>query len=534
MSQWFDQSNNANKLRQSYLKGFLDISGGGIYMRSDNSLNFYTGEGSTPNFALGPTAIKVMGKRYSADGDSIIAVDNSKLAFLKDLKENAQKQLDLLDNNTKYIRSDASAGGIITIKKDAGNDASKNEIIVAGHIVPSAGETYDLGSAAKPFNSLYLKNNTIYFDDNSSDAAPASSMSFNTETGTLDISFNGQNTVSVLSYNNKVGIGLGNNRAAKVALDISGSLSITGDASMVGQMLVGGATELNSTLLVKQNATFNSKLIVTGDISLNGPIKVSGAATIGGAINAASASISGIVSAGSATVTGTLGVDGIATMTEELRVSKDVSFNSKLSVGKEVTMDDTLRVSKDVTFNSKLTVDKAVTMYDGLTVTKDVSFNSKLYVSGALSAGASTLNSLEVTNNSLLKGTLTVEGANNLTTLTRVFASGDVSMNTKLNVGGDVVFNSKLNAGTTTLAGLTVTSGVIVSGGEITATSSKAHLNSLEVNANAKADSATVTNQTQTGSLLVDRAADVRGILLVGGDASLNGKLYVDFIELVL
>ena len=26
MSQWFDQSNNANKLRQSYLKGFLDIS----------------------------------------------------------------------------------------------------------------------------------------------------------------------------------------------------------------------------------------------------------------------------------------------------------------------------------------------------------------------------------------------------------------------------------------------------------------------------------------------------------------------------
>ena len=92
MSQWFDQSNNANKLRQSYLKGFLDISGGGIYMRSDNSLNFYTGEGSTPNFALGPTNIKVNGKRYSADSDSMITVENKKLAFLKDLKENAQMQ----------------------------------------------------------------------------------------------------------------------------------------------------------------------------------------------------------------------------------------------------------------------------------------------------------------------------------------------------------------------------------------------------------------------------------------------------------
>jgi len=39
-SQWFDLSFSSNKLRQSYLKGFLDISGGPVLMRSDNSLNF--------------------------------------------------------------------------------------------------------------------------------------------------------------------------------------------------------------------------------------------------------------------------------------------------------------------------------------------------------------------------------------------------------------------------------------------------------------------------------------------------------------
>ena len=44
MSTWFDQSNNANKLRQSYLKGFLDISGGAVNIRADNSLNFYTAD----------------------------------------------------------------------------------------------------------------------------------------------------------------------------------------------------------------------------------------------------------------------------------------------------------------------------------------------------------------------------------------------------------------------------------------------------------------------------------------------------------
>ena len=329
MSQWFDQSNNANKLRQSYLKGFLDISGGGIYMRSDNSLNFYTGEGTSPNFALGPTAIKVMGKRYSGIGSNVLVdVDNSKLAFLKDLKQNAQMQLDELDNTTKYIRSDASgqADTIINIKKGA--DMSSNEIVVAGHIVPTMGQTYNLGSAEKPFHSLYLKNNTIYFDD-LTDNAPQSSMSFNPVSGTMDISFNGKKTVSVLSYENKVGIGLTDNRQAKVALDISGSLSMTGDASMVGQLLVGGATELNSTLLVKDDATFNSKLIVTGDISLNGPIKVSGAATIGGALGAASASIGGLVSAGSATVGTTLGVTVLRLWGTSLEYP--VMFHSTLS-----------------------------------------------------------------------------------------------------------------------------------------------------------------------------------------------------------
>ena len=40
-SQWFDLSFSSNKLRQSYLKGFLDISGGPLLLRSNNSLILY-------------------------------------------------------------------------------------------------------------------------------------------------------------------------------------------------------------------------------------------------------------------------------------------------------------------------------------------------------------------------------------------------------------------------------------------------------------------------------------------------------------
>jgi hypothetical protein len=38
MSKWLDFS--ANMLKQTYIKGFLDISGKGIYLRNDSSLNF--------------------------------------------------------------------------------------------------------------------------------------------------------------------------------------------------------------------------------------------------------------------------------------------------------------------------------------------------------------------------------------------------------------------------------------------------------------------------------------------------------------
>ena len=178
MSQWFDQSNNANKLRQSYLKGFLDISGGGLYMRSDNSLNFYTtADGVSPALALDATNINVNGKRFSSDAaDSYVQVSNSKLAFLKDLSENVQLQTDQLYHRTQYIRSDLSANeeddtdntAIIHIKKHA-TDISQNQIIVTGSIVPKYAESYNLGSEDHPFHSLYLKKNTIYFDDANDD-----------------------------------------------------------------------------------------------------------------------------------------------------------------------------------------------------------------------------------------------------------------------------------------------------------------------------------------------------------------------------
>ena len=376
MSQWFDQSNNANKLRQSYLKGFLDISGGGIYMRSDNSLNFYTTEdGVTPNFAIDATEYRVKGKHYSSEiNDAYHDISNTKLAFLKDLSENAQLQLDQLYHRTKYIRSDLSASAtdtdvndaIIHIEKDTGGDVSQNKIYVTGHIIPKYGETYDLGSEENPFNAIYLKKNTIYFDERDDDKPP-SSMSFNTVTGTLDISYNDLSGSTVLSYNNKVRIGhYPTNREPTANLDVSGTTYITGDVSlnsklfvtddatlssklfvhsdvsMASILMVADDVSLNSKLFVVDDVSFNSKLSVAGDVSMNKNVDICGNLIIYGNLSVYQQKETMIINT--------------TINNYEILATKDISLNGNLVVSADVSLNSKLFVVYDVSFNSKLSL----------------------------------------------------------------------------------------------------------------------------------------------------------------------------------
>jgi len=240
MSTWFDQSNNANKLRQSYLKGFLDISGGAVNIRADNSLNFYTAaEDGVSKVAIDASEFHVMGKRYESDAtESMVDVSRQKIAFLKDLSDNVQLQLDKHDNTLKYIASDGSGNDDTLIrllgKEQVGfTDAStNNQVEINGHLVPKEAYQWDLGSSEKPFRSLYLENNTIYFKVENQTVGTQgdfTSFSFNDATGQLDLSFNGKIGSTVLAYDDKVSIGfdpLNNNPQAN--LDLSGTSRFQG------------------------------------------------------------------------------------------------------------------------------------------------------------------------------------------------------------------------------------------------------------------------------------------------------------------
>jgi predicted acyltransferase (DUF342 family) len=139
------------------------------------------------------------------------------------------------------------------------------------------------------------------------------------------------------------------------------------------------------------------------------------------------------------------------TMDGKLRVTDDVSLNSKLYVATTtnlvgaVAMDSKLRVTDDVSLNSKLYVATttnmvgAVAMDSKLRVTDDVSLNSKLYVGTTSNmAGDVTMDSkLRVTDDVSLNSKLYVATTTNM--------AGDVTMDSKLRVTDDVSLNSNLD-----------------------------------------------------------------------------------------
>ena len=511
MSQWFDQSSNANKLRQSYLKGFLDISGGGIYLRSDNSLNFYTtADGVNPNFALNATNITVKGKQYSVDADTSITVSNSKLAYLVDLSENAQLQLNQIINSTKYIHSDASANANTIINVRKGDISANNSIVVTGHIIPSKGEVYDLGSAAQPFNALYLKNNTIYFDS-LADAAPPSAMSFNTGSGTLDVSFNGSTASSVMSYNSEVKIGYGAafSTDAQANLDVSGTLRATLDVSF------------NSKLFVGDDGKFFADLEVLGDLSVNA-LKVGGPVTLGDTLTVTKGTTlsSTLTVDKAATLSSTLTVDKAATLSDTLTVAKAATLSSTLDVTLAATLSDALTVAKAATLSSTLDVAKAATLSDALTVAKAATLSSTLDVTLAATlsdtltvAKAATLSStLDVTLAATLSDALTVAKAATLSSTLDVAKAAtlsstlavmlDASLNSRLSVGGDASFNGDIDL-----------DGDLVIRGNLSVYQQQ---NTMVINT-------TINNY----EVVITTDISLNGDLLVGNDVSMNGKLFV-------
>ena len=100
MSKWLDSS--ANKIRQTYVNGFLDISGGSISMRNNNPIHFYNASDSTvPTFSIKSDVMSIT----NADG-ILTDLSLSKLLSMTDISGNLNLMLEELLGRTHLLSSD--------------------------------------------------------------------------------------------------------------------------------------------------------------------------------------------------------------------------------------------------------------------------------------------------------------------------------------------------------------------------------------------------------------------------------------------
>jgi len=371
MANWLDLSNSSNLFRAIYVKGFVDISGGdfisrngNLYIAGNSTINnsyvknklgvgvsgsLYqldvSGVANFRNTIIGESDASINGNLYlvtQASGDystkaaTTAYVKNQNYATISYVSQQVNNQTNPVFNGTVVAQNDTSLNGNLTVGLDTvlgGNltvdknvsilgdiniegkttlhgDLSLNgDILINGNILPTHGNLFNLGSSDKPFNSLYINTNTIYFTSGVKKAA----VSFNVETGGLDISANGQKSSTVASTNGNIAYGnltLGN-AVAKTVLDVSGNSTISGtlsvgsDVSMNGNVTVLGnltvetitylkrinTTTTNYQLIVSEDISLNGRLMASSDVSVNGRLFVSGQTVFANAPTSSSAPV---------------------------------------------------------------------------------------------------------------------------------------------------------------------------------------------------------------------------------------------------
>ena len=341
MSKWLDLSNNANNLKQSYVHGFVDISGGGINLRNDNSLNIYLPEPSNN------LAFSIKSQEFTVFDESenvLVDVSNAKLQYIKNVSSDIEARLNSISGNTQFFTAN-----------------QQNEIETSRTIVPSTANNIDLGSLTKPFSSLHVNSNSIFFVDKNN-AANVVKMSVAND-GTIDISSNSVTSIKkmVTSANNVTEIGTGPENPTHT-LDVTGNAIFRNDV------------KINSNLTVDGSINFLGEFIQTNtNIQISEQMDLSNSGT------------------GPALIVRQFGDKDIATFYDDasmvmvIKDGGDVSFNNSLIVNEDISCNRNLATGGTITHHGKLISHGDVSLNNDLIVNGDVSLNRGLFVNGDLS-----------------------------------------------------------------------------------------------------------------------------------------------------
>ena len=495
MSKWMDLSINANKIRQSYFKGFIDVSGGGIYLRNDLSMNFFDNTNlSQPKFSIKSDSIQ-----FRDSTGTYYTVSHDKLLFIKDLTQNAENTLNDLTNRTQYITSIGTDVSSVNISKN---------LIVAGDATFNNGLTAitqdNTNNSTSVATTAYVKNQGYAVKDST------------ILTGTTIIQ----------------------------TAAVSQKFLVTGDTSLNSKLFVFSTTTLNNKLFVIGDVSLNTKLFVAGDVSLNSNINIGGTATVVTQNNSDNstkvATTAFVKNQGYAQLTGAnftgdislntrLFVDGDASFNNKLFVAGDVSFNSNVNIGGSLfaitqsNSENSTKVATTAFVKNQGYSTIASPTFTGIVTIPQTNITNMIVGDASVNGNLYTITQLTNNNSNLVATTAFVKNQGYSTVESPTF-TGTVTAPTtnisKLLLSGDASFNSRLYVlGDTSLNGNVDITGIL------TTTTQSNSDNSTKV-----ATTAFVQNQAYAKLSGANFTGDVttNSRLYVTDDVSLNSRLYVN------
>ena len=278
---------------------------------------------------------------------------------------------------------------------------------------------------------------------------------------------------------------------------IGTTLTVVGAASLSSTLNVAGVSTLASAVILR-SATVGTTLTVTGETILSSTL------------NAGDSTLASAVITESATIGTTLGVTGITTLADALTIN---------GVGSKLT--------SACTTDASTITDGAIRTAGGVSIAKSCYIGTALTV-----VGASTLNSLCVTNNATVGGTLGVTG---VSTLASAVISGTATIGSTLRVTGVTTLadsliqtgtsNSFISACTTNADSIT---GAIRTSGGVSMAKNCYVGTTLTVADASTLNSLCVTNNATVGGTLNVTGLSTLDSLSVSNNVNINGTLSVD------
>ena len=327
--------------------------------------------------------------------------------------------------DSTVIGGETPAAGTFTTLVANGNvdlgNATSDTITATGyfdsHIIPSADDSYDLGSATNAWQDLFLEGD-LTLTDAGTIATTAGDLTINAGSG--EIQFGNENLTTTGTIDSGTQTVTGNVTASGTIqaeqLTSTDDLTVTDTASIDGTMTLATGSITDSSGAI----TFGDENLSTTGTLASGAQTVTGNLTVSGTVQAEQ-----LTSTDDLTIQDTLSVDGTMTLAtgsitdstgalsfgnENLTTSGTLASGAQTVTG-NVTASGTVS-AEQITTTDDLTVSGLATIGETLAVTGVATFTAESVHNGGMSTGALVLNDGSITDTS---GAITF-GNENLTT----------------------------------------------------------------------------------------------------------------------